>query len=203
MYCEVKPFDCGVGKSHNWRRFVLGIAAYLVVAVILFFVSLRPAFAAELVDGETPITTSFDNYVICRLPSDSFYYVFLNVTDGGYKCYGLRLTFDTLDKAADFLKTKDLEYVHAHYGNGTYEIDCRTAVEFYSNVDIHYGEQVFPKTPYLIHTASAVGGLQAQEIAARTMKQVLGLVPLVIGLIVSAIGLRKALAMLFRRLRRA
>lgn len=203
MYCEVKPFVCGFGKSHNLRRFVLGIAAYLVVAVILFFVSLRPAFAAELVDGETPITTSFDNYVICRLSSDSFYYVFLNVTDGGYKCYGLRLTFDTLDEAADFLKTKDLDYVHSHYGNGTYEIDCRTAVEFYSNVDIHFGDQVFPKTPYLIHTASAVGGLQAQEIAAKTMKQVLGLVPLVIGLIVSAIGLRKALAMLFRRLRRA
>ena len=73
----------------------------------------------------------------------------------------------------------------------------------FSDVDFYdsNGALVFQKTPLV--TETTVGGLTAPEIAKMTVVQILGLVPLVLGLTISAIGLRKALAMVYQRLRRA
>lgn len=61
---------------------------------------------------------------------------------------------------------------------------------------------IFTQTPYVTGQLT-VGGLQAPEIATALTSQIVGLVPLVLGLLVLAIGLWKGLKHLRQTLNRA
>ena len=108
----------------------------------------------------------------------------------------------TLDEVKEVLATgysyKDGFGSYTSYSNGLDRL-------LYSSIDLKNpdtGEVFFTQTPYVTGQLT-VGGLQAPEIATALTSQIVGLVPLVLGLLVLAIGLWKGLKHLRQTLNRA
>lgn len=194
-------------KNYNYGHnvcFYTVMVCFIIWAILCSVFRPSVAHASELVGGDEPIVTKYDNYVILSSSANNpagKYVVFVNGSFGSgsvrFDSFGY---FNSLESAANALK------------NGSFNPDSSGRFDFpfsgydiveYCSQDFTWSGQSFQKTPYLVHTETRVGGLTAPEIVKAIMIQVLGLVPLVLGLAVSAIGLRKALAMVFQRLRRA
>ena len=187
-------------KNYNYGHnvcFYTVMVCFIIWAILCSVFRPDVAHASELVGGDEPIETVYDNYVVvfygdlwnvfadCKFSDDNFEYKYSS-------------GFSNLSDAISALKSGTVG------GSGSYSTSDYYPVEpSYSSDDIMWGGKSFPQTPYLIHQEKTVGGLAAPEIAKATVIQILGLVPLVLGLVVSAIGLRKALAMVYQRLRRA
>lgn len=194
-------------KNYNYGHnvcFYTVMVCFIIWAILCSVFRPSVARASELVGGDEPIVTKYDNYIICSSPTESAsgkYWVLVNCSNRGssLRCdsYGF---FSSLESAASALQNGSFNPDNS----STYDFPFSTySVVEYCSQDFTWSGQSFQKTPYLVHTETRVGGLTAPEIVKAIMIQVLGLVPLVLGLAVSAIGLRKALAMVFQRLRRA
>lgn len=194
-------------KNYNYGHnvcFYTVMVCFIIWAILCSVFRPSVAHASELVGGDEPIVTKYDNYVICSSSSGAPSGKYLVLVNGSGS--GERIRFDS------FGYFSSLEAVASALQNGTFKSGNSGNFMFpfadydiveYCSQDFTWSGQSFQKTPYLVHTETRVGGLAAPEIAKAIMIQVLGLVPLVLGLAVSAIGLRKALAMVFQRLRRA
>lgn len=194
-------------KNYNYGHnvcFYTVMVCFIIWAILCSVFRPSVAHASELVGGDEPIVTKYDNYVICSSSSGAPSGKYLVLVNGSGS--GERIRFDS------FGYFSSLEAVASALQNGTFKSGNSGVFIFpfagydiveYCSQDFTWSGQSFQKTPYLVHTETRVGGLAAQEIAKAIMIQVLGLVPLVLGLAVSVIGLRKALAMVFQRLRRA
>lgn len=190
--------------SHDGFNFGFNLCflLYLILIAIvslLFVLKTVPVHATELVGGDTPIETDC-SYVICT--SDTAFYKYLTIynyevrSDGLYGSYSLG---NSLDDVADVLRSGDFSRLLT--GCFAYPYDTYTLL--YCSDDVDWCGQSFQKTPFLVHTETTVGGLQAPEIAEALTAQVLGLVPLVIGLVVLALGLWKGLGHIWSILARA
>ena len=208
-------------KNYNYGHnvcFYTVMVCFIIWAILCSVFRPDVAHASELVGGDEPIPCDF-NYIVvygqaddgtygCSFLFDGFY------TSSGYSAYNVSKNgFASLEAMNEWciLQIKSKPNVssisrfdsdlHCGLRDGHYSVSYDTII--YSNFDYASGDVSFPATPFVVHKASTVGGLAAPEIAKATVTQILGLVPLVLGLVVSAIGLRKALAMVFQRLRRA
>ena len=194
-------------KNYNYGHnvcFYTVMVCFIIWAILCSVFRPSVAHASELVGGDEPIVTKYDNYVICSSSSGAPSGKYLVLVNGSGS--GERIRFDS------FGYFSSLEAVASALQNGTFKSGNSGNFIFpfadydiveYCSQDFTWSGQSFQKTPYLVHTETRVGGLAAPERAKAIMIQVLGLVPLVLGLAVSAIGLRKALAMVFQRLRRS
>lgn len=186
----------------------LALATLLLIAFFLggFFSPVK-ASAGELV-GDSSVESVFDNYIIFR-ELDGHYIVHVDIQPVSYKdgifhyrsrsYYGV---LSTLDEVKEVLATgysyKDGFGSYTSYSNGLDRL-------LYSSIDLKNpdtGEVFFTQTPYVTGHPT-VGGLQAPEIATALTSQMVGLVPLVLGLLVLAIGLWKGLKHLRQTLNRA
>ena len=204
-------------KNYNYGHnvcFYTVMVCFIIWAILCSVFRPSVAHASELVGGDEPIPCDFDYIVVygqaddgsygCSFIFDGFY------TSSGYSAYSISKNgFDSLESMNKWcianIKSKPNVSLRTSFGSnlrcGSDGVRYDTII--YSNFDYSSGDVSFPATPFVVHKASTVGGLAAPEIAKATVIQILGLVPLVLGLAVSAIGLRKALAMVFQRLRRA
>lgn len=186
----------------------LALATLLLIAFFLggFFSPVK-ASAGELV-GDSSVESVFDNYIIFR-ELDGHYIVHVDIQPVSYKdgifhyrsrsYYGV---LSTLDEVKEVLATgygyKDGFGSYTSYSNGLDRL-------LYSSIDLKNpdtGEVFFTQTPYVTGHPT-VGGLQAPEIATALTSQMVGLVPLVLGLLVLAICLWKGLSHLRQMLSRA
>lgn len=189
--------------SHDGFKFGfnLGFLLYLIFFAIvsLLLIKTVPVHATELIGGDTPIETDC-SYVICA--SDTASYKYLTIynyeirSDGLYGTYSLG---NSLDDVADVLRSGDFSRLLT--GCFAYPYDTYTLL--YCSDDVDWCGQAFHNTPFLIHTEMTVGGLQGPEIAATLTSQIVGLAPLVIGLLILAIGLWKGLHLIWLTLGRA
>lgn len=186
----------------------LALATLLLIAFFLggFFSPVK-ASAGELVD-DSSVESVFDNYIIFR-DFDGHYVVHVDIQPISYKdgifYYRARSYYgvlSTLDEVKEVLATgysyKDGFGSYTSYSNGLDRL-------LYSSIDLKNpdtGEVFFTQTPYVTGQLT-VGGLQAPEIATALTSQIVGLVPLVLGLLVLAIGLWKGLKHLRQTLNRA
>lgn len=183
----------------------LALVTLLLIAFFLggFFSPVR-ASASELVGGDVPIETPYDNYLVLEQTNHNYYFVCVNYSvidsvikfdychnfqvSGGLEPVIKALQSGSIGKYSDTIAVTKL--------TGSYDI-------LYSSSDFSCGDVSFRKTPCLIHKETTVGGLQAPEIATALTSQIVGLVPLVLGLLVLAIGLWKGLKHLRQTLSRA
>ena len=186
----------------------LALATLLLIAFFLggFFSPVK-ASAGELVD-DSSVESVFDNHIIFR-ELDGHYVVHVDIQPVSYKdgifYYRARSYYgvlSTLDEVKEVLATgysyKDGFGSYTSYSNGLDRL-------LYSSIDLKNpdtGEVFFTQTPYVTGQLT-VGGLQAPEIATALTSQIVGLVPLVLGLLVLAIGLWKGLKHLRQTLNRA
>lgn len=197
-------------KNYNYGHnvcFYTVMVCFIIWAILCSVFRPSVAHASELLDKNEPIVTKFDTYLIYQSGSTYFCYVNLDYV-GNY--YGA----PCVDGDAYVLGSSDnIDDLYSLLVNSDGSVSGLKNTSFkalsvdrilYANFDIHYeGKTVFQQTPLLMESTTIAGGLTPLEIARMTVIQILGLVPLVLGLVVSAIGLRKALAMVFQRLRRA
>lgn len=188
-------------KNYNYGHnvcFYTVMVCFIIWAILCSVFRPDVAHASELVSGE--IDLPVDNY--CVLSNSAGYvWVFVNFDTCLYankSINGPAKSFSSVDSAVEYLKSD--------FNIDDFSSTSSTVLGtvYYCNVDLlsqDGKDVVFQLTP--LTSTLQVGGLAAPEIAKATVIQILGLVPLVLGLVVSAIGLRKALAMVFQRLRRA
>lgn len=197
-------------KNYNYGHnvcFYTVLVCFIIWAILCSVFRPDVAHASELLDKNEPIVTKFDTYMITKV--DSKFYCYVNLD---YKCnyYGA----PGLDGSAFLLGSSnnvdDLYSLLINSDGSVSGLDNKQFIGLsvdkilYTNFDIVYqGKTVFQQTPLLMESTTIAGGLTHLKIAKMTVIQILGLVPLVLGLAVSAIGFRKALAMVFQRLRRA
>lgn len=197
-------------KNYNYGHnvcFYTVMVCFIIWAILCSVFRPDVAHASELV-GEDLAGKQFDNYVVTKQDDNSYcLYVNGSIEFNGNDSSGVWLlvtasyrVFQSLSEVESFLNTSsDLsDFRNWNGGRGNQTV-------IYSSSDIKYkdSDKVFFTQKLLDKGLPQVGGLAAPEIAKAIMIQVLGLVPLVLGLAVSAIGLRKALAMVFQRLRKA
>lgn len=199
-------------KNYNYGHnvcFYTVMVCFIIWAILCSVFRPDVAHASELVGGDEPIETPYNNYLVFYSDSQDgnnhiFVFADFNV-QGDYiyanHAYSLSGAFSISD-VVDSLKNGTVPDCNINSGT-SFSSFSSVADLYYSDVDFKIGDKSFQATPYLIHQERTVGGLAAPEIAKATVIQILGLVPLVLGLVVSVIGLRKALAMVFQRLRRA
>lgn len=187
----------------------LALATLLLIAFFLggFFSPVK-ASAGELVGGDVPIETPYDNYFVVYSSVDdngllNNVFIFANCNPSGYNLNpqysegfsslslsGLIKILEDGNRLAKANSSSDTSR-YADYAN------------YYSSFDFSYCGKSFQKAPCLIHKEMTVGGLQAPEIATVLTSQIVGLVPLALGLLVLAIGLWKGLKHLRQTLSRA
>ena len=193
-------------KNYNYGHnvcFYTVIVCFIIWAILCSVFRPDVAHASELVEGE--VQHCFKNYLIFQ-ESYGSYTLFVDVSIVDSLSDNGSVMFSG-GKVGSYSSVKDVinALSSASYDsfNGTTATSQNVSRFVFSDVDFYDrdGVLVFQKTPLV--TETTVGGLTAPEIAKATVIQILGLVPLVLGLVVSAIGLRKALAMVFQRLRRA
>lgn len=197
-------------KNYNYGHnvcFYTVMVCFIIWAILCSVFRPDIAHASELV-GEDLAGKQFDNYVVTKQDDNSYcLYVNGSIEFNGNDSSGVWLlvtasyrVFQSLSEVESFLNTSsDLsDFRNWNGGRGNQTV-------IYSSSDIKYkdSDKVFFTQKLLDKGLLQVGGLTAPVMAKAIMIQVLGLVPLVLGLVVSAIGLRKALAMVFQRLRRA
>ena len=188
-------------KNYNYGHnvcFYTVLVFFIIWAILCSVFRPSVAHASELVSGE--IDLPVDNY--CVLSNDGGYvWVFVNFNNCLYankSITGRAKSFSSVDSAVEYLKS---DFTIDDFSSTSSTV---LGTVYYCNVDLlsqDGNDVVFQLTP--LTSTLQVGGLAAPEIAKATVIQILGLVPLVLGLVVSAIGLRKASAMVFQRLRRA
>lgn len=193
-------------KNYNYGHnvcFYTVMVCFIIWAILCSVFRPSVAHASELVGGDEPIVTPYDNYLVLEQKDGNYIFVCVN-----YTVVGSTIKFDFCKNYSG----SDSDSIVSDLESGsiskyTDSISYNTLVNGYnilfSSSDFYCGDVSFLRTPCLVHKVSTVGGLAAPEIAKAIVVQILGLVPLVLGLVVSAIGLRKALAMVFQRLRRA
>lgn len=177
------------------------------------FFSPVKASAGELV-GENLAGSQFDNYVVAKHYDGSYFlYVNCDVYQNGNDDYGVwlyitssnrcyRKIFNSIEEVENCLNTYsgNLDDFEDFGSSG-----LSNATLIYSSYDVKYKDSdsvFFQRTP-LETGHPTVGGLQAPEIATALTSQMVGLVPLVLGLLVLAIGLWKGLKYLRQTLSRA
>lgn len=189
----------------------LALATLLLIAFFLggFFSPVK-ASAGELVGGDVPIDSKYDNYLVLLSENGDNYILFCDNTIVGNTLHTSAFMYFY---ASSYANDKELYSAiadklingipgKANSGNFTYPFSDYT-IPVFSSDDIEWGSLSFQKTPCLIHKETTVGGLQAPEIATALTSQIVGLVPLVLGLLVLAIGLWKGLKHLRQTLSRA
>ncbi len=203
-------------KNYNYGHnvcFYTVMVCFIIWAILCSVFRPDIAHASELVGGDEPIETVYDSYLVVysrvnddgelenckvlanvRVDDGRIYYDYASAT---YSSVSLSSVISWLQKDGCFAENTSNHY-YTGYDNLYKDINC-----YYSTFDFELRGKSFQQTPFLVHKETTVGGLTAPEIAKAIMIQVLGLVPLVLGLAISAIGLRKALAMVYQRLRRA
>ena len=188
-------------KNYNYGHnvcFYTVMVCFIIWAILCSVFRPSVAHASELVSGE--IDLPVDNYCVLS-NSGGYVWVFVNFDNCLYAnktISGRAKSFSSVDSAVEYLKSDfNLDDFSSSAATGLGTV-------YYCNVDLlsqDGNDVVFQQTP--LTSTLQVGGLAAPEIARMTVVQILGLVPLVLGLAISAIGLRKALAMVYQRLRRA
>lgn len=204
-------------KNYNYGHnvcFYTVMVCFIIWAILCSVFRPDVAHASELVGGDVPIETVYDNYLVVysnvrdsdgylvncqvlanvRVENDKIYYGFASSV---YSSVSLSSVISWLQKDGCFVENTSNRY-YTCYDDLYKDINC-----YYSTFDFELRGKSFQQTPFLVHKETTVGGLAAPEIAKATVIQILGLVPLVLGLAILAIGLRKALAMVYQRLRRA
>ena len=184
----------------------LALATLFLIAFFLggFFSPVK-ASAGELVGGDEPIESLYGDYFI-RGSSNGTYSVYVNPrlfsgTDSFTGKVAIvpgtsnSMSFKSIDECINFLTTEG--------GSFFDESNCPISDILYSSCDLVGTTQSFMQAPCVIHKEATVGGLQAPEIATALTSQMVGLVPLVLGLLVLAIGLWKGLKHLRQTLSRA
>ena len=193
-------------KNYNYGHnvcFYTVMVCFIIWAILCSVFRPSVARASELTEGE--VQHCFKNYLIFQ-ESYGSYTLFVDVSIVDSLSDNGSVMFSG-GKVGSYSSVKDVinALSSASYDsfNGTMATSQNVSRFVFSDVDFYDrdGVLVFQKTPLV--TETTVGGLTAPEIAKATVIQILGLVPLVLGLVVSAIGSRKALAMVFQRLRRA
>lgn len=188
-------------KNYNYGHnvcFYTVMVCFIIWAILCSVFRPSVARASELVSGE--IDLPVDNYCVLS-NSGGYVWVFVNFDNCLYankNISGCSKSFSSVDSAVEYLKS-DFNIDDFSSNSAT-----TLGTVYYCNVDLlsqDGNDVVFQLTP--LTSTLQVGGLAAPEIAKATVIQILGLVPLVLCLVVSAIGLRKALAMVFQRLRMA
>ena len=193
-------------KNYNYGHnvcFYTVMLCFIIWAILCSVFRPDIAHASELTEGE--VQHCFKNYLIFQ-ESYGSYTLFVDVSINGALSDNGSVTFSggkvgsysTVEGVINALSSASYDSF-----NGVLMTSQNVSRFVFSDVDFHdsNGSLVFQKTPLV--TETTVGGLTAPEIAKMTVVQILGLVPLVLGLAISAIGLRKALAMVYQRLRRA
>lgn len=204
-------------KNYNYGHnvcFYTVMVCFIIWAILCSVFRPSVAHASELVGGDEPIETVYDNYLVVysnvrdsdgklencqvlanvRVENDRIYYGYASAV---YSSVNLSSVISWLQKEGSLSENTN-NYSYTGYDNQFKDLNF-----YYSTFDFELRGKSFQRTPFLVHKETTVGGLTAPEIAKAIMIQVLGLVPLVLGLAISAIGLRKALAMVYQRLRRA
>lgn len=181
----------------------LALATLLLIAFFLggFFSPVK-ASAGELVE-QADIDSVYENYIVLKF-SDSKYSVFVNCDNFNYSGSDVKYSgyfigyFSDLDSVRKSLTSSRSLSGYSTYTNG---IDYFLYADF--DLSDSSGNVFFMKTPCKVELPTVVGGLQAPEIATALTSQIVGLVPLVLGLLVLAIGLWKGLKHLRQTLSRA
>lgn len=194
----------------------LALATMLLIAFFLggFFSPVK-AHAGELV-GENLAGSQFDNYVVAKAYGEYFLFVSCDVRYNGDDSSGIWLYItgaddDGVGYKKSFSSLEDVEVFLNSYSGDMSVFDkvfsqgLSNSTLIYSSYDIkHKGsDSVFFQRAPLETGHPTVGGLQAPEIATALTSQIVGLVPLVLGLLVLAIGLWKGLKHLRQMLSRA
>lgn len=190
-------------KNYNYGHnvcFYTVMVCFIIWAILCSVFRPDVAHASELVGGDEPIETPYDRYFVLSVNDGYVVYVNYSISGNRFNSYGGG--FSNFDDVVSALKNGTVSGSHDIFELSPSSVLYNYDV-IYCSEDIDWNGKSFPRTPYLIHQEKTVGGLAAPEIAKAIMIQILGLVPLVLGLVISAIGLRKALAMVFQRLRRA
>lgn len=185
----------------------LALATMLLIAFFLggLFSPVR-VHASELVGGDTPIDTPYDNYLVLEQDNHAIVYVIANyriVDSVLYYEYGHNYATNGLECIPIVVNDLQSGSLAQWSGDMSPSFLSSNYDIVYSSHDFEFGDISFQKTPCLVHKETTVGGLQAPEIATALTSQMVGLVPLVLGLLVLAIGLWKGLKHLRQTLSRA
>lgn len=153
------------------------------------------------------IITEYDNYVVFK--HGNIYNVFANIdsaTDSGIEMGNIPTVYKkesltSIEEVIEALESSTLEGSYAQYF--TYS-SVRDNI-IYSSHDVYYGgAMVFQQAPLMTEKVGlTVGKMTPHQIVTATTKQMVGLVPCMIALLVGCLAFRKGLAVLFRVLVRA
>ena len=193
----------GVVKK-RYKKFL--ISAIFLVYIILFSLSVEISAATFKIDGTTYDTDVFASDLDTSIYNKNKFFVAYN--NGRYYCFFLPLNFTgtvitDLNSGGTRIYTSDSSKWQA-YNNWKKENVYSGATNFvriaYSTFNIYDedGNVFFLGTPL-----SLAEVMEAEAKEKRTLGEVLGILPLILVVMVSYLGLRKALSMLFRLLRHA
>lgn len=137
-------------------------------------------------------TNNSNSWVVIGSTLDSYFYI----TDGTFYCSSGQYYFKDLYSATSL---NNMSLV-----NNGYLKSCETAFSYYyTSKDIKKEDDVFfHQSPQGI-IATLVEEIQKTGIMGQVMKEILGVLPLIIVVVVSLVGLRKALQMLSMLLHKA
>lgn len=194
------------GQPTFRTKIIMLLISVVVGALVLFSFGTLTAGAAELVTGNE-LVTPYDNYLITSKG------IYANYTvDGNEIRYNNAIGTNMIKNdyvpsyMLDYLRNGTLPATDGERSNSIFtDSTLNIGTIYFSSEDLYTGSGllVFRRTPYLTTSTPTVAGVTAETMAKTVMEEVVGLLPLVIGLVVLALALWKGLAFLLMRLRTA